>query len=229
MAQKRVAGRPEGAHRRPPAGAPAEPEQREDARAPETVQAPSTRDVAGETEVQRAEREAEERVEADLDELAEARRKRDEYLELAQRTKADFENYRRRVASEAAEATVRGKASLARELIPAIDNLERALRAAGIEPDRQPDEADPPSQEVSARDALAEGVALVYRELRASLGRAGVESYDPVGEKFDPELHEALSTRAGDDGDSGVVLETLDRGYRLDGQLLRPARVVVSE
>ena len=220
MTQRRTAGRPEGAEQRAPAGAPAEPPRR----------ARAAPDEQGETEAQRAEREAQQRVEADLDQLAQTRKERDEYLELAQRTRADFENYRKRVANEAAEVLARGKGALARELIPAIDNLERALRAAGIDPHRQASgEADSPSEEVSAKDALAHGVALVYRELRASLERAGVESYDPVGERFDPELHEALSTRAGEDGDSGVVVETLDRGYRLDGQLLRPARVVVSE
>jgi molecular chaperone GrpE len=220
MTQRRMAGQPEGAERRAPAGAPAEPPRR----------ARAAPDEQGETEAQRAEREAQQRVEADLDQLGQTRKERDEYLELAQRTRADFENYRKRVASEAAEALARGKGALARELIPAIDNLERALRAAGIDPDRQAfGEADSPSEEVSVKDALAHGVALVYRELRASLERAGVESYDPVGERFDPEVHEALSTRAGEDGDSGVVVETLDRGYRLDGQLLRPARVVVSE
>jgi molecular chaperone GrpE len=223
MAQNPVAGQPEDAGRRAPAGAPAESRHRPAESRPQGGEAAAT-------ETQRAEREAQERVEADLDQLAQARKERDEYLELAKRTKADFENYRKRVASEAAEALVRGKATLARELIPALDNLERALRAAGVEPEREDSgETDSPSQEVSARDALAQGVALVYRELRGSLERAGVESYDPIGERFDPELHEALSTRAGDGGDSGVVLETLDRGYRLDGQLLRPARVVVSE
>ena len=188
---------------------------------------------AEETPAQREGREAEEQVERDLDQLAEARKERDEYLELAQRTRADFENYRKRVASETSEALARGKAELARELIPAIDNLERALLSAGIDPDRESADAegasDPPSQEVSARDALAHGVALVYRELRGSLRRAGVETYDPVGEPFDPNLHEALTTRAEGEAKPGVVLETIERGYRLDGQVLRAARVVVSE
>ncbi len=84
--------------------------------------------------------------------------------------------------------------------------------------------------EVSAHEALARGVALVHRELRGALERAGVETYDPTGERFDPTTCEALSVRAGDDGvDSGVVIETLEKGYRLDGQVLRAARVVVSE
>jgi molecular chaperone GrpE len=176
-----------------------------------------------------------ESVEADLDALlADVKRERDEYLELARRTKADFENYRKRAAKDAQEAERRGKAALARALVPAIDNLERALRAAGIDPDAQakaagaPVDADAPSEEVSAHEALARGVALVYGELRATLERAGVESYDPVGERFDPAWHEALSTRPADGQEAGVVVETLERGYRLDGQVLRPARVVVS-
>jgi molecular chaperone GrpE len=188
---------------------------------------------AEETRAQREGREAEEQVERDLDELAEARKERDEYLELAQRTRADFENYRKRVASETSEALARGKAELARELIPAIDNLERALLSAGVDPDPDPADAnaadDPPGEEVSGRDALAHGVALVYGELRGSLQRAGVETYDPVGERFDPNLHEALTTRAEGKAKPGVVLETIERGYRLNGQVLRAARVVVSE
>ena len=175
--------------------------------------------------------EAGQAVEQDLDELGATKRERDEYLELAQRTKADFDNYRKRVAAEAREAEARGRAELARDLIPVLDNLERAVGAAGVDPDAggggPPGES--PSEEVSARDALARGVALVLGELRATLERAGVQAYDPVGEKFDPSWHEAISTKPGAGTDPGVVLETLERGYRLNGQVLRPARVIVSE
>jgi molecular chaperone GrpE len=153
-------------------------------------------------------------VERDLDELAEARRERDEYLELAQRTKADFENYRKRVAKETAEALARGKADLARELLPALDNLERALEA-GLHP--------------STHQALVEGVAMVRDELHSRLEGAGVESFDPTGEKFDPQLHEALSTKPEEGTESGVILQTVQKGYRLDGQVLRAAKVVVSQ
>ena len=116
--------------------------------------------------------------------------------------------------------------------MPALDNLERALRAAGIDPETGTSGAagEAPSEEVSAHEALARGVALVYGELRAALARAGVETYDPTGERFDPATSEALSVRAGGDGvDPGVVVETIEKGYRLDGQVLRAARVVVSE
>jgi molecular chaperone GrpE len=165
----------------------------------------------GNEEVEPQAEEAGAQVAEDLDALGEVKRERDEYLELAQRTRADFENYRKRVAKEASEARARGKAELARELLPAIDNLERALQSSAED------------------DPLAKGVALVLDELRAKLRDAGVEAYDPVGEPFDPELHEALSTRAEEGTGAGVVVETVDKGYRLNGQVLRPARVVVSD
>jgi molecular chaperone GrpE len=152
-------------------------------------------------------------VERDLDELGETKRERDEYLELAQRTRADFENYRKRVAKETSEALARGKAELARDLLPVIDNLERALESG----------SDP-----GAHEALVKGVGLVLDELRTKLGDAGVESFDPTGEKFDPQLHEALSAQPAEGAEAGIVMETLQKGYRLNGQVLRPAKVVVS-
>jgi molecular chaperone GrpE len=158
--------------------------------------------------------EAADQVERDLDELGETKRERDEYLELAQRTRADFENYRKRVAKETSEALARGKAQLARDLLPAIDNLERALQSGS---------------EASAHEALIHGVKLVLEELRAKLAGAGVESFDPTGERFDPQLHEALSTQPVEGTEAGMVIETLEKGYRQNGQVLRPARVVVSK
>jgi molecular chaperone GrpE len=136
---------------------------------------------------------------------------RDEYLALAQRTQADFENYRKRATRELAAAGVRGKAELARELLPVIDNLERALEST--------DEGEA---------GLAEGVRLVLSELTAALERNGVSPIQPVGEPFDPNLHEALSTRAENGAEAGVVLDVIQKGYRLDQTVLRPARVVVS-
>ena len=162
-------------------------------------------------------------VEKDLEALEQTKRERDEYLELAQRTKADFENYRKRVASESESAKRRGKAQLAAELVPVLDNLERALIAAGIDP------AAALAGEVSVDGALEQGVVLTYRDLRETLERAGVEVYEPTGEKFDPEWHEALSTRPAEGTDPGMVLDVVEKGYRLDGQVIRAARVVVSE
>ncbi|HET7509387.1 MAG TPA: nucleotide exchange factor GrpE [Solirubrobacterales bacterium] len=150
-------------------------------------------------------------VEQDLDALlSDAQRERDEYLELAKRTKADFENYRKRVAADLQAAQVRGKIEVAREVIDAVDNLERALEAS------------------DGGEGLAAGVEMVLGGLRETLKRNGVEAVDPQGEKFDPNQHEALSTQPVDGTDSGVVVEVLQKGYTLDDQLVRPARVVVS-
>jgi len=153
-----------------------------------------------------------------LDELlADTRRERDEYLDLAKRTKADFENFRKRMTAEVQAAAVRGKGELLRDVVPVLDDLERALEAAGLDP------------EGDSEDALAHGVLLVFRGLRETLSRSGVEAVDPEGEKFDPNSHEALSTVKSDGVESGVVVETMQKGYRLGEQLIRPARVVVSE
>jgi molecular chaperone GrpE len=149
-------------------------------------------------------------LQGDLDELVQVAAQRDEYLALAQRTQADFENYRKRVARDAAAAKERGVSALAKELLPALDNLDRALGAA--------QEDDP----------LLEGVRLVRSELAGALARAGIESFSPLGEVFDPSLHEAVATAPGPDGaGSGTVIEVYQDGYRLGGSVLRPARVVV--
>ena len=157
-------------------------------------------------------------VEQDLDSLlAEAEGQRDEYLDLARRTQADFENFRKRMAAEVQAAGVRGKSSLIREVVPALDDLERALQAAGLDP------------EGDSEDGLAHGVLLVFRNLRETLARNGVETVDPKGEKFDPQWHEALSTVAVEGTEPGTVVEVMQKGYKLGEQLVRPARVVVSE
>jgi molecular chaperone GrpE len=223
---RRPAGAPEGKRR--PAGSPDE-QVEEQAQAHRAPDGPELADTARKAPSAAEDAAA---VEGDFDALlADVRRERDEYLELARRARADFENYRKRSAREATEAERRGKAALARELVPALDNLERALRSAGIDPAGATEEADgAEAEEVSAHEALARGVALVYGELRAALERAGLQTYDPTGERFDPAEHEALSTRPGEDGEApGTIVETIERGYRLDGQVLRAARVVVSE
>ncbi len=170
------------------------------------------------SEEQAAEVSSEEQVEQDFDALlAEAEKQRDEYLDLAKRTKADFENFRKRMTTEIQASAARGKGELLREVVPVLDDLERAIEAAGLDP------------EGDSEDGLAHGVLLVFRSLRDSLGRNGVEAVDPKGEKFDPMAHEALSMQPVEGVESGTVVEVLQKGYRLGDQLVRPARVVVSE
>src|SRR5918911_3266926 len=129
----------------------------------------------------------------------------EDYLALAQRIQADFENYRKRVARETAAAGERARSGLVRELLPIVDNLERALASAE-----------------EGEQHLAEGVRLVHSELIAVLERNGVEQFNPEGDKFDPAEHEALSVR--DQGEPGLVVDVVEKGYRSNGTILRPAR-----
>jgi len=163
-------------------------------------------------EQEQEEQDGAQEVEQDFEALlADANQQKDEYLKLAQRTKADFENYRKRMAADVKAAQLRGKVEVAREVIDAVDNLERALEAADGDP-----------------EGLRAGVEMVLGGLRETLSRNGVEVVDPKGEKFDPNRHEALSTQPVEGAESGVVVEVLQKGYTLDDQLVRPARVVVS-
>jgi molecular chaperone GrpE len=155
----------------------------------------------------------EQQLERDLDELAAKAQKADEYLELAQRTRADFENYRKRAAREAAAAQARGVAKVVRELLPAVDNLDRAVAALGA---------------ASNGDELVAGVKLVHAEVIAAIARAGVERFCPEGERFDPELHEAVAQQPVEGAEPGTVVEVYQCGYRLGDFVIRPARVLVA-
>jgi molecular chaperone GrpE len=155
-----------------------------------------------------------EQLEGELDELAAAVAQRDEYLALAQRTQADFENYRKRVARDAAAAETRGLVRVARELLPSLDNLERAVAHA------DDGDTDP---------LLIDGLMLVQRELLGALQRVGIESYGAPGERFDPELHEAVAQQPFEGREAGEIAEVYQPGYRLaGGALVRPARVLVA-
>jgi molecular chaperone GrpE len=151
-------------------------------------------------------------IEEDLDELVDVdvALERDRYLALAQRTQADFENYRKRVARDAAAAQERGVAKLAKELLPALDNLDRALDAAAQD------------------DPLLDGVRLVRAELSSSLARVGIESFGAAGDTFDPVEHEAVAQQPVEDAVSGSVVEVYQPGYRLGASVIRPARVLVA-
>jgi molecular chaperone GrpE len=144
--------------------------------------------------------------------------KADEYLLLAQRTQADFENYRKRAARETALAKERGATKLALELLPAVDNLERALEHA-------PAESDPAHP---GDGAFVSGIKHVHSDVVAALQRAGIERYSPEGEAFDPTLHEAVAQQPVEGAEPGTVVEVFQRGYRMGDSVVRPARVVVA-
>jgi molecular chaperone GrpE len=143
--------------------------------------------------------------------------KAEEYLGLAQRTKADFENYRKRAVREAAAAQERGAIKLAKALLPALDNLDRALAHAG----------DVTVADNGAATFVA-GIQHVRTDVIGALGHAGIESYSPEGEQFDPQYHEAVAQQPVEGVQSGTVVEVYQRGYRLGEHVLRPARVVVA-
>lgn len=138
---------------------------------------------------------------------------RDEYLDALQRLKAEFDNYRKRVHREQAALVERAHERLVKELLPILDDLERALEAAAGHEEAK----------------LEEGVALVHRSLAELLTREGLAEIETDG-AFDPHVHEALLTQpAGEETEPGFVVQTLQKGYRLGDRVLRPARVVVAE
>ena len=135
---------------------------------------------------------------------------RDEHLNDLKRVAAEFENYRKRVAREQESLVARAHERLVKELLPVLDDLERALAAA----------------EEHQEAKLEEGVRLVHRELEAALRREGLAEIETNG-RFDPHVHEALLSQPSD-RDEGSILEVVQKGYRLGERVLRPARVVVS-
>ena len=145
-----------------------------------------------------------------VDELAELTKERDEYLDALQRLKAEFENYRKRTAREQAEFRARATERLVKQLLPVLDDLERALVAA--------------SEHEEAK--LEEGVELVHRALADALAREGLVEVDTDGD-FDPHTQEALLAQPSDEKE-GTVIQVLQKGYKLGDHVLRPARVVVS-
>jgi molecular chaperone GrpE len=142
--------------------------------------------------------------------LAEAEGARDEYLGDLRRLAADFDNYRKRAARDQEALVARAHERLVLELLPVLDDLERALEAA-----RAHDEA-----------TLEDGVRLVERNLRAALEREGLLEIEADG-RFDPHVHEALLSQPSE-ADEGLILQVLQRGYRLGDRVVRPARVAIS-
>lgn len=200
-----------------------EPEER--AVQPEEEEVVDAEVVSAADSAPEAEESAEASVEQDLNALVEeARSQRDEYLQLAQRTKADFDNYRKRMAAESQAQVERGRIEVVSGLIEAIDNLERVLEAAGIEQSAALDGEIPTEAPVAEQ-----GVIVAYRDLTSVLKKTGVEAFDSKGQAFDPNLHEALQALPAEGVESGVVIEEMQKGYRAGETVIRHARVVVSQ
>ena len=146
----------------------------------------------------------------EVDELERVTRERDEYLDALQRLKAEFENYKKRVSRDQAEFVTLASERLVKQLLPVLDDLERALEAAADHEEAK----------------LEEGVRLVHRSLADALAREGLVEVETDG-AFDPHTQEALLAQPSE-ADEGAVIQVLQKGYKLGDRVLRPARVVVS-
>jgi molecular chaperone GrpE len=149
---------------------------------------------------------AEQPEEPEVDPLAAVTRERDDYLDALQRLKAEFDNYRKRVARDQRELAARAHERLIKELVPVLDDLERAIAHEGD---------------------IDEGVRLIHRQLSDSLAKEGLTEIVTDG-KFDPHTQEALLAQPSD-AEEGTILQVLQKGYKLGDLVLRPARVVISQ
>jgi len=172
------------------------------------------------------------------DPLETALAERDADLDLAQRVQADFENYRKRAAREQERLVAHAHERLVRELLPILDDLERAAKPPvrdsgpreGVRGNRVEvpltgdDQPDPRAQ----LEAVLQGVKLVEQSLRNALRKEGLAEIETDGQ-FDPHVHEALLTKSSESADAGAVLEVVQRGYRVGDRVVRPAKVIVAE
>jgi len=141
---------------------------------------------------------------------------KDHYL----RALADLSNLRKRTAQERREAWERGALSILEELLPILDNFERALAAIAQENDSHSSQTN--------LDSLREGIFLIYNQLRETLQKRGVEPIEALGQQFDPYFHEAAGRIPTEEVEEGSVVREIQRGYRLGNRLLRPSRVIVA-
>ena len=165
----------------------------------------------GAAEAQETEQEQEAAPAVSAEELAAAVAKQEEYLTMAQRVQADFENFRRRNQNVRKEAFDEGARAFATTLLPVIDNMERAVAAA----------------QNSSDESLRSGVEMVYRQLCEAFEKRGITTIDREGEKFDPNLENAVMQGTPEDGEPGTVCEVFQKGYQLEGMILRHAMVKV--
>ena len=141
-------------------------------------------------------------------ELEAVRRERDEYLDTLLRLKAEFENSRKRQERERARILETASERLVVELLPVLDNLDRALEAEGD---------------------IREGVRVTRDQLAEALGREGLLPVASDGQPFDPNVHEAVMGQVSEEHEEGTILQTFERGYLLNGKPIRPAKVVVAK
>ena len=146
--------------------------------------------------------------------LEKLQRERNDLYDRLLRKQAEFENYKKRAERERSEYVQFASADLIRELLNALDSFELAIRNAAADP--------------SASKGMLQGFNLIYKQIQDTLGRFGLKAMEAMGQNFDPNLHQAVSTATTDEVDENTVVDEFRRGYMLNGRLLRPASVIVS-
>lgn len=171
--------------------------------APEYPEEPEDAELPGEEEVVVGREE----LAAVTEELEATRRERDEYLDAMRRIKAEFDNSRKRLEREKARILESASETLIKDLLPVLDNLDRALESEGD---------------------VRNGVRATRDQLVAVLGQQGLTPVASDGQSFDPNVHEAVMGQPSEEHEEGTVIQTFERGYVLNGKSIRPARVVVA-
>lgn len=136
------------------------------------------------------------------------------FIEQYQRVSADYINYQKRVSKQTADATAYEKEKIIKTLLPALDNFEHTLQN---------------TQSVENADVLLKGIRIIYDQILGILKSHGVEHIKALGEKFDPALHEAVSQKAESEKQDNIVLEEFQKGYKLNGRVIRPSRVIINK
>ncbi len=146
--------------------------------------------------------------------IEELRKEKDDIFAKLQRVAADYDNYQKRSAKQIADSVNYEKDKIIKSLLPVLDNFDHIIAntSCGV-----------------TDDALLKGVQIIYDQMLGVLKGHGIEQITSAGEKFDPAMHEALTQRTEQDKENGVVLEELQKGYKLSGRVIRPSRVVVNK
>ena len=164
------------------------------------------------------------------DQLQAAREEADKFKDLALRAEAEMQNMQKRTARDIENAHKFGIERFLQNLLPIVDSIEKAMDAADTSLDNESlDNADKPDANSEALVAIAEGTRLCHRLLLDVLGKEGITVLEPVGEPFDPNEHEAMSMVENPDMEPNSVLAVVQKGYKLNGRLIRPAMVMVAQ
>jgi molecular chaperone GrpE len=147
--------------------------------------------------------------------LTAAIKEKDELFARLQRLSADYANFQKRSSRQTAEAVCFEREKIIKSLLPVLDDFERTMKNAAAAPEN--------------RDAIINGIKIIYGHILDILKACDVEQITAVGQKFDPFLHEAISRIADSNKEDGVILEETQRGYKLGGRVIRPSKVVVNK